>query len=95
MKITTQRLEKFGFNVRRDKHGFEVSQYTPAGEDWNLYFKKLNDIKDYAENYCPDDDFEMWVEARHNGIAGIPSIPELWQDQLWKRDILREVAGLN
>lgn len=62
-----------------------MQQETPAGEDWNLSFNKLQDIKDYAENYDPEEDFNIWIEAKQNGV---PGVAELWQDQLWKQNLL-------
>lgn len=93
MKITAQRVEKYGFTIRRDKHGFELSQYTPAGEDWNLYFSKLQDLKEYAQNFDPEEEFTMWIEAKKNGVSGVPGPAELWQDQLWKQNLLLEIIG--
>lgn len=91
MRITVKRLEKLGFDVEKDDRGYNLQQYTPAGEDWNLYFHKLEDIKDYAEKYDPEDDFNMWIEAKQSGFAGVPGIDELWQDQLWKQNLLNQL----
>lgn len=85
-------LMENGFEVTKESDGYAIHQYTPEGEDWWLYFDKLGDIVSYAENFDPEEEFEMWVEAKHNGVSGVPAIPELWQDQLWKRDILNKVA---
>lgn len=65
--------------------------YTPAGEDWHIYVRNSRELKEYAKNYCPDDDFEMWVEARHR-VSGAPDIPTLWKDQLWKQETLKALA---
>ena len=85
-------LEKNNFNVNVIDGGFEISQYTPAGEDWFLTFNKLEDIVDYAENFDAEEEFTMWVKAKQNGVRGVPSVPELWKDQLWKQEILNKVA---
>ena len=90
-KITVKKLEKLGFNVEKDNQGYNLQQYTPAGEDWNLSFNNLQDIKDYAENYDPEEDFNMWIEARQNKVAGVPEPAELWQDQLWKQNLLKKL----
>lgn len=91
--ITVKKLEKYGFNVRKEEDGYELQQYTPAGEDWYLYFRKLEEIKTYAEYFDPEEEFTMWVEAKQNGMKGVPSIPELWKDQLWKQELLQEIAN--
>ena len=85
-------LENNGFNVDVIDGGFEISQYTPAGEDWLLTFNKLEDIVDYAENFDPEEEFTMWIEAKQNGVRGVPSVPELWKDQLWKQELMNKVA---
>ena len=85
-------LTENGFEVTKEDDGYAIHQYTPEGEDWWLYFDKLTDIVEYAEYFSPDDEFEMWVEAKHNGVRGVPGISELWQDQLWKQGILNKVA---
>ena len=85
-------LEKNGFDVNVIDDGYEVSQYTDAGEDWRMTFTNLEDIVDYAENFDPDEEFTMWIGAKQNGVEGVPSVPELWKDQLWKQELLNKVA---
>lgn len=82
-------LEKNGFNVNVIDGGYAVRQYTDAGEDWYMTFDKLEDIVDYAKNFDPEEEFEMWVEAEQSGA---PSTQELWEDQLWKQELLNKVA---
>ena len=86
-------LENNGFTVKYYKDGnyWEVSQYTPAGEDWSLTFYPLSDVKTYAENYDTEDDFNMWIDAKRGGTIGVPDPATLWQDQLWKQEILNKV----
>ena len=43
-------LEKHGFTVSKDGDCWNIQQYTPEGEDWNLCFSKLEEIKDYLIN---------------------------------------------
>ena len=90
-------LENAGFKIEKVDGGYELSQYTPAGEDWILTFDKLEDIVSYAENYEPAEDFVMWYEARKNGTRGVPDDSTLWEDQQWKKEllmgILEEIRG--
>lgn len=81
-------LENNGFTVTRNGNCWFVSQYTPAGEDWCITFYPLSDVKIYAENYDPEEDFKMWINS---GAKGVPSVPELWKDQLWKQEVLNKV----
>lgn len=85
-------IEDNGFKVEKVNGGYELSQYTPAGEDWMLTFDKLEDIVDYAENYDPAEDFVMWYEARKNGTRGVPDNSTLWEDQMWKKELLMVIA---
>lgn len=93
MKNIKNFLENNGFEISIENDGYNLHQYTPAGEDWNIYLNKLKDIKEYAENFDPEEEFEMWIEAKHNGVAGVPGVSELWQDQLWKQETLNKIVG--
>lgn len=84
-------LKENGFYVSKDCGQLFISQYTPAGEDWGFYLEKLEDIYSYAEYFDPEYEFEMWVEAKRNGFRGVPSYFELWEDQLWKKETLKNI----
>lgn len=84
-------LEKNGFKVERMSDGWFISQYTPAGEDWGLTFSPLKEFIEYAEEYDPEQDFGVWMEAKYHGTKGIPEPSELWKDQLWKQETLKKV----
>lgn len=83
-------LENNGFSITKINGGYELSQYTPAGEDWSITVNHLKDIKDYE--FDAEEEFAMWMEARHNGFSGVPSPHELWEDQLWKQELLDKIA---
>lgn len=85
-------LEKNGFSVKRiDKKYWDISRYTPEGEDWNFDVYTLKDFLRYAKFFDPEEEFEMWMEARKRGRDDIPRPSRLWQDQLWKQEILDKV----
>lgn len=84
-------LEKHGFKVEKvGKHEWDISQYTPAGEDWHITLAALKDLEEFCNTFDPEDNFAMWMEARHK-VAGVPKPYELWKDQLWKENVLNEV----
>lgn len=91
MKNLIHICEKYGFNVTHEEDCVVLQQHTPEGEDWSLYFDKIEDIIEYAENYDPEEDFAMWIEARQRDKS-VPEPSELWTDQLWKQKILKEIA---
>lgn len=37
-------------------------------------------LESYYEDFDIDEHIEMWVEARKNGVSGVPSIRELVKD---------------
>lgn len=92
MKNIKKILEDNNFVVTKEGNQYFISQYTPAGEDWGFYLDKLEDLKTYAENFDPDEEFEMWVEAKKNGVSDVPSYRELLDDQEWKQEILLKMA---
>lgn len=61
-------------------------QYSPAGEDFgfDVYFKDITDIPDevgkFYNGFDIDDHIEMWIEARRNGVSGVPSTRDLVKD---------------
>lgn len=81
----------------------EIRKYSPAGEDFSICIDKDGDfvgqIEDYADNFDVDEHVEMWVEAKKNGVSGVPSISDLVDDAKDIRDMLYElvnaVNGLN
>lgn len=82
-------LKSHGFYINEISGGYELSKYTPAGEDWIITLDELEDIVEYAENFDPEEEFEFWVKA---DCKGKPSTSELWEDQLWKKEFLTEIA---
>ena len=77
--------------MRSYSGGYYISRYTPEGEDWGFELDKLEDIESFIENFDPEEEFEMWIEAKHSGVSGVPSPMPLWKDQQWKENILDEV----
>lgn len=39
-----------------------------------------DNLESYYENFDIDEHIEMWVEAKQNGVSGVPSIRELVDD---------------
>lgn len=72
-----------------DRTYVEIGQHSPAGEDFYMVidFKTerqcssfLGDLESYYEDFDIDEHVEMWIEARRNGISGIPPIRVLVKD---------------
>lgn len=89
--------------VGRDKSAkglvvWELENFSPAGEDLVISVGgmtpegMIKDIIEYANNFDPDENIEMWIEARHNGVGGIPSIRVLVEDADAIERMLEELA---
>lgn len=96
MKILLSKAEELGWLssswIEESQNGrtyVEIGQYSPAGEDFSMIIDfdaedQCSSFRDSLESYYEDFDIdghvEMWVEARKNGISGVPSIRELVKD---------------
>lgn len=70
--------------IDKDCNEIEFSKYSPAGEDFSFVVSYNNDIvksvKEYYEEFDPDEHATMWIEARGK-VSGVPnSIRELIDD---------------
>ena len=95
MKSIRKVLEENGFTVEKEDGRYFISQYTPLGEDWGFHLDKLKDFPDYAYDFNPDEEFKNLMSYCENYECSARS---LFEDQLWKRDILdvcyREINGI-
>ena len=81
-------IEALGWNVTEyEKNEWNIAQYSPAGEDFSFSITHNDSIKDaileifcYAYNFDVDEHIEMWVEARNNGVSGVPNARTLVHD---------------
>ncbi|MDR2043432.1 MAG: hypothetical protein LBQ15_03515 [Clostridium sp.] len=74
----------------------ELSKYSPAGEDFSFTADKkgfVESVKQYAAGFNIDEHIEMWIEARKNGVRGVPSTRELVKDAEDIDKMLRELAA--
>lgn len=60
-------LEQEGFSIYKHETGYELEMYTPAGEDWIMGITNLDDFVEYANNFDPEEEFEMWIAADEDG----------------------------
>ena len=94
MKLTKEKVgkiaENLGWNVDWNEQGdykyVTFSQYSPAGEDFSfdVWYDNLGEIpmKAYEayEDFDIDEHIEMWLEAKRNGVRGVPSARVLVKD---------------
>ncbi len=75
--------ENLDWNVFVEDDSITFSQMSPAGEDFSFTIDGANipeEVRDYAIGFDIDEHIEMWIEARKNGIAGVPDVRTLVYD---------------
>lgn len=90
--------EKLDWKVEKVGKWLEISKYSGAGEDFRFCVEKpyIKSIKEYAEDFDVDEHIEMWVEAKQNGVRGVPSVRELVHDaEEIKADLLNFAGELD
>lgn len=89
-------IETLGWNIYRDGDGYvELSQYSPAGEDFSFTVSESNlieDVKDYAESFDSEEHAAMWYDAGQSGVRGVPSLHELVEDADAIQEMLNDLA---
>lgn len=89
--------ESLEWTVREYDDGtVEFEKYSPAGEDFIFTVNAENaetEIYDYYDSFDVDDHIEMWVKAKENGVAGVPSIRRIVEDAEAISEMLKELAG--
>lgn len=64
--------------------------------DWSIYLDANEDVelrKEYAANFDIDEHIELWIEAKRNGVKGVPSARELVYDAEAICKMLQELAA--
>lgn len=102
-KLVIEVLENADFNIgeiteQDGEYYVELSQYTPAGEDWYviIWFDGTDEdfiksVRKYANGFDVDDEVDPYLEMR--GKNGVPnSISTLIEDAKWKETKLEELA---
>lgn len=78
--------EKLEWTVNVTNDYIEFSQYSPAGEDFSFIVNTVTpkeiveQVVEYADDFDIDEHIEMWIEAKRNGVSGVPSTQELVYD---------------
>ena len=86
MKRIIDAAEKLEWKAHHDSEGIEFSQYSPAGEDFSFYAHGktaraiIHSVLEYSRDFDPDEHIAMWIEAKRNGVSGVPSTRELVHD---------------
>lgn len=75
----------------------ELKKYSPAGEDFSMCVEVenfLESVREYANDFDPDEHAEMWINARGR-VNGVPnSIRELIDDAEEIKKMIYELAAV-
>ncbi|OPZ65926.1 MAG: hypothetical protein BWY85_00285 [Firmicutes bacterium ADurb.Bin506] len=89
--------ERLEWSVTEEDDGtVELEKYSPAGEDFIFTVDAegfVDNVKEYAASFDIDDHIAMWIEAKQNGTAGVPSARELVKDAEDIDKMLQELAA--
>ena len=61
----------------------ELETFSSLGEDVVVSVPMKNfpeEIQAYYNDFDPEEHVEMWIEAKRNGVGGVPSIRRLLED---------------
>ena len=87
--------ERLGWNITEYENDVELSQYSPAGEDFSFTADKKHfarSIEEYAYDFDPDEHAEMWVRNMYT-VKGVPqSIRVLIDDADAISEMLTELS---
>lgn len=100
--VTTlvERAEALGWSCYVDpkNSSIEFSQDIPTGEDFsfcaygNTVDEIVKSIREYADGFDTDEHVRMWLEAKENGVANVPSVAQLVADAEAIQEMLNTLA---
>lgn len=77
-------LEELGWTLDYTGDGrVELFKHSPAGEDFSIVVDVedfLHSVMEYAEDFDEDEHNAFWLQARDDGVGGVPSTRELVED---------------
>lgn len=93
----TEICERLDWSIYLDANeNVELRKESPAGEDFSICVDSKNfiqNVKEYAANFDIDEHIELWIEAKRNGVKGVPSARELVYDAEAIDKMLQEFAA--
>lgn len=93
--------EQLGWNVIEYDKEIELAQYSPAGEDFSIILvceqndtkEIISELKDYYESFEPEEHVIEWIDAKKNGVRGIPDLRTLLDDAEQIDDMILELVA--
>lgn len=92
-----QKAEELGWSVSIDDNYWEIGQGSPAGEDFFFsvsgYGSQIvTEVKEYYENFDPEEHAADLIVAKKNGFAGVPDIRTVRDDADAIDEMLHELS---
>lgn len=95
-------LESEGVEVVKDSDGnYDIRFFSHEGEDLSWTINKPKSAEDFArqveeiaEDFDDEEHIKQWLEAKDNGVQGIPSIKALVHDAEWIQEKLNTLAEI-
>ena len=92
--------EQLGWNVIKYDKEIELAQYSPAGEDFSFILvcdpndaeEIISELQDYYESFDPEEHVVEWIDAKKNGVSGVPDLRTLLDDAEQIDDMIRELV---
>lgn len=84
--------EDLGWEVYETEDDIELSKFSPLGEDFGFSVKAdkfLEDLRDYYEDFDPEEHAAMWYNAKNN-VRGVPQSLRALLDDAIKIDGMLE-----
>lgn len=91
-------LEKLDWAVisYTDDGRVELEKYSPAGEDFAICVEVENfpaAVEEYSAGFDIDEHIAIWIEAKKNGVSGVPPARELVHDAEDIDKMLQELSA--
>lgn len=88
-----EKCKELGFTVtQNDDNTVLISQFSPEGQDCNVYVKTDNMIENlrcYTENFDVSEETYYWLDNCGHGKNGAPyDMKDLYEDMQWWKDTL-------
>ena len=95
-KKILEKIEALGWNIEKiENNTYELSKYSPAGQDFNIIIEGKND-KEFADNlykryrdYDISEETSLWLDDSGHGANGAPyDMKDLYEDMKSCKDNL-------
>lgn len=89
----------WGCTIDTEDSSIEFKQSSPAGEDFcfcaygDTAEEIVSSIREYAADFDIEEHVKMWLDAKNNGISGVPDVHILVQDAEDIQNMLDKLAG--